>query len=37
MAQNLTYTRCGDYLIPDMQLSHTSDKPLVPNLGTSAD
>ena len=28
MAQNLTYTRCGDYLIPDMQLSHTSDKPL---------
>ena len=28
MAQNLTYTRCGDYLIPDIQLSHTSDKPL---------
>lgn len=28
MAQNLTYTRCGDYLIPDMQLSHTIDKPL---------
>lgn len=26
MAQNLTYTRCGDYLIPDIQLSHTSDK-----------
>lgn len=21
MAQNLTYTRCGDYLIPDIQLS----------------
>ena len=28
MAQNLTYTRCGDYLIPDIQLSHISDKPL---------
>ena len=28
MAQNLTYTRCSDYLIPDIQLSHTSDKPL---------
>lgn len=28
MAQNLTYTRCGDYLIPDIQLNHTSDKPL---------
>lgn len=28
MAQNLTYTRCGDYLIPDIQLSHVSDKPL---------
>ena len=28
MAQNLTYTRCGDYLIPDIQLSHTGDKPL---------
>ena len=28
MAQNLAYTRCGDYLIPDIQLSHTSDKPL---------
>lgn len=26
MTQNLTYTRCGDYLIPDIQLSHTSDK-----------
>ena len=26
MAQTLTYTRCGDYLIPDIQLSHTSDK-----------
>ena len=28
MAQNLTYTRCGDYLIPDIQLNYTSDKPL---------
>ena len=28
MAQDLTYTRCGDYLIPDIQLSHVSDKPL---------
>ena len=27
MAQNLTYTRCGDYLISDIQLSHISDKP----------
>ena len=26
MTQNLTYTRCGDYLIPDIQLSNTSDK-----------
>ena len=25
MAQNLTYTRCGDYLIPDIRLSYTSD------------
>lgn len=28
MAQNLTYTRCGDYLIPDIRLSHTRDKTL---------
>jgi hypothetical protein len=28
MTQNLTYTRCGDYLIPNIQLSNTSDKPL---------
>ena len=28
MAQNLIYTRCGDYLIPDIRLSYTSDKPL---------
>ena len=28
MAQNLTYTRCGDYLIPDIRLNHLSDKPL---------
>ena len=25
MTQNLTYTRCGDYFIPDIQLSHTSN------------
>ena len=28
MTQNLTYTRCGDYLIPDIRLSYISDKPL---------
>lgn len=28
MAQNLTYTSCGDYLIPDIRLSHASDKTL---------
>lgn len=28
MAQNLTYTRYGDYLISDIQLNQTSDKPL---------
>lgn len=28
MAQNLTYTRCGDYLIPDIRLRHTGDRPL---------
>jgi len=28
MNSKLTYTRCGDYLIPDIQLSYTSDKPL---------
>lgn len=28
MAQNLTYTRWGDYLIPDIRLSYVSDKPL---------
>lgn len=28
MAQNLTYTRCGDYLIPDIRLNHTRDKTL---------
>ena len=27
MAQNFNYTRCGDYIIPDIQLSHVSDKP----------
>ena len=28
MTQNLTYTRWGDYLIPDIRLSYVSDKPL---------
>lgn len=28
MAQNLTYTCCGDYLIPDIRLSYVSDRPL---------
>lgn len=28
MAQTLTYTRGGYNLIPDIQLNHTSDKPL---------
>ena len=28
MAQELIYTSCGYYLIPDIQLNHTSDKPL---------
>lgn len=28
MNNKLTYTQCGDYLIPDIQLSHTSDRPL---------
>ena len=27
MAQELIYTSCGDYLIPDIRLSYTSDKP----------
>ena len=25
MTQNLTYTRCGDYLIPDIRLIYVSD------------
>ena len=28
MAQNLTYTRCGDYYIPDIRLAHTGTQPL---------
>ena len=28
MTQNLTYIRCGDYLITDIRLSYVSDKPL---------
>lgn len=26
MAQNLTYTRCGDYYIPDIRLAHTGSE-----------
>ena len=25
MAQNLTYTQCGDYYIPDIRLGHTEN------------
>ena len=28
MTQNLSYTRCGDYLIPAIRVSYVSDKPL---------
>ena len=28
MNNNLTYTRCGDYEIPDLTLSETENKPL---------
>ena len=28
MAQNLTYTQCGDYYIPDIRLTHTGTQPL---------
>ena len=28
MAQNLTYTQCGDYYIPDIRLAHTGTHPL---------
>ena len=28
MAQNLTYTQCGDYYIPDIRLSHTETQSL---------
>ena len=28
MAQNLTYTQCGDYYIPDIRLAHTGTQPL---------
>lgn len=28
MNNKLTYTHCGDYLFPDIQLTHTSDTPL---------
>ena len=28
MAQNFTYTQCGDYYIPDIRLTHTGTQPL---------
>ena len=28
MTQNLTYTQCGDYYIPDTRLAHTETQPL---------
>lgn len=28
IAQNLSYTKCGDYLIPDIKLQHTSEQML---------
>lgn len=28
MVQNLTYTQCGDYYIPDIKLEHTEAQPL---------
>lgn len=28
MAQNLTYTQCGDFYIPDIRLAHTGTKTL---------
>ena len=28
MAQNLTYTQCGDYYIPDIRLEHTGTQTL---------
>ena len=28
MAKNLTYTQCGDYLIPDIRLEHTGTQTL---------
>ena len=28
MAQNLTYTQCGDYYIPDVRLAHMGTQPL---------
>ena len=31
MAQNLTYTQCGDYYIPDIRLAHTEAQTLGKN------
>lgn len=28
MVQNITYTRCGDYYIPDIRLTHTETQTL---------
>ena len=28
MEQNLTYTKCGDYFIPDIKLTHTGEQAL---------
>ena len=33
MENNLTYTRNGDYLIPDLKLSEQPEKPLASTAG----
>ena len=33
MAQNLTYTQCGDYYIPDIRLEHTGHRRLANTAG----
>ncbi len=33
MSNNITYTRCGDYFIPDIRLSSTSEKKLLGKYG----
>ena len=32
MAQNLTYTQCGDYFIPDIRLAHTEAHRYLANM-----